>query len=95
MPKQKTLYKEHFYRDPDGAEVLVEVIAVECASRNFGRVYLMHAFASADVLHDDPLRLTVEVLDVLSDAAAQRIGIGLFDCLVKEVHSPQAKAGAT
>lgn len=67
--------------------VLVIVAAIETGDSNFGRIYIMNSFAY-DQHADVKLRDTIEVIEAASDAQAQRIGIGLFDSLVRELSQP-------
>lgn len=77
----KILYKEVH----DGIDcAIVIVMAVHTGDNNFGTIYLMNSFAyngAADV----KLRDTIETLDVANEAQAIRMGIGLFDSLMREL----------
>ena len=92
MPTEHDHEEEVLYAEtadalgPSLGAVIVELIAVRCESFNFNRTYLMYSYAHSGHNENPPINHERrELLDVATDAAAQRIAIGLFDSLLSEM----------
>lgn len=71
----------------DGGDfAMVVVAAIETGENDLGRIYVMNSLAAT--AGQQPIRDRMEVVQARSDAEAQRIGIGLFDSLVRELSEP-------